>query len=63
MIKFRRSNLNIRILIVCFILIVCSFILGMKWQEFKYNDICLDMGGGKNPDGKPICIVEKIVKN
>ncbi len=35
----------------------------MKWQEFQYTDICLDMGGGKNPSESPICIVDKIITN
>ena len=38
---------------------VFAFLGGMKWQEFKYNDICLDMGGGRNPGKYPICVVEK----
>jgi hypothetical protein len=33
----------------------------MKWEKFQATDICLDMGGGKNPGESPICIVEKIV--
>ncbi|XLQ19691.1 MAG: hypothetical protein ACKUBY_03805 [Candidatus Moraniibacteriota bacterium] len=41
-----------------FVCIGLSFVLGMQWQKFQYNDICLDMGGGKNPGGHPICIVE-----
>ena len=31
----------------------------MKWQSFLYENIYLNMGGEKNPEGPPICIVEK----
>ena len=45
-------------IIIYLCLIVISFWLGMKYFEFQYNDICLDMGGGKNPDNYQICVVE-----
>lgn len=34
-----------------------SFWLGTQFQQFIYDDICLDMGGGKNPGNYPICVV------
>ena len=42
--------------------LILSFFAGMKWNEFQYDDTCLDMGGGKNPDNHPICVVEKIIE-
>jgi hypothetical protein len=33
----------------------------MKWHEFQYDDTCLDMGGGRNPEETPICIVKEVV--
>jgi len=42
--------------------LILAFFTGMKWNEFQYNDICLDMGGGKNPGNHPICIVERNIE-
>ncbi len=39
-----------------------AFWAGMWWQRQVYIDTCLDMGGGWNPDGYPICVLEKIVE-
>lgn len=43
------------------IVLALSFFAGMKWNEILYDDICLDMGGGMNPGGHKICIIEKLV--
>jgi hypothetical protein len=40
-----------------------SFYLGGKCYEFNYNDVCLDMGGGKFPGEYPICVLEKKVSD
>jgi len=40
-------------------LLFAAFYAGMKVQAFIYEDICLDLGGGKNPGNYPICVVEK----
>jgi hypothetical protein len=48
-------------LVISLILAIASFVLGMEWQAFQYNDICLDMGGGENPSGNPICVVTKTI--
>ncbi len=47
------------ILIFIFFSFVLSFFAGVKWSEFNYDDICLDMGGGKKPGNYPICVIEK----
>ena len=39
--------------------LVLAFYLGIKWQSFIYDDICLDMGGGRNPGNYSICVIEK----
>ncbi|MDX3924760.1 MAG: hypothetical protein QHC90_02990 [Shinella sp.] len=44
-----------------FLAVVLAFWSGMKFQEMRYDDICLDMGGGRNPGNHPICIVEGAV--
>jgi len=40
-------------------IVIASFKMGQWYQQFHYEDICLDMGGGRNPDGYPICVIEK----
>ena len=35
------------------------FYAGMKWENFQYTDLCLDMGGGRNPGDYGICVIEK----
>ncbi len=35
------------------------FWAGMQFQQLRYDDICLDIGGGSNPGGYPICVVEQ----
>jgi hypothetical protein len=39
--------------------IILGFWLGTQYEAWRYDDICLDMGGGKNPGGYPICVIEK----
>lgn len=41
------------------VLLGVSFWLGMKFQEFRYDDLCLDLGGGKNPGNHPICVLQR----
>jgi len=40
------------------ILLIASFYAGVKWNQFHYNDLCLDMGGGMRPGDYPMCIVD-----
>ena len=37
---------------------ILSFLAGQAFQRFLYDDMCLDMGGGKHPAGYPICTIE-----
>jgi hypothetical protein len=36
-----------------------AFLAGRAWQSFVYDDICLDLGGGREPGGHPICVIER----
>ncbi len=36
-----------------------GFMTGYFTKSWVYEDICLDLGGGKNPNGYPICVIEK----
>ena len=43
--------------------IVTAFVLGIYLgfliHDFYYTDLCLDLGGGKNPGNHPVCVIEK----
>jgi hypothetical protein len=49
-------------MIVCVLL---GFYGGRKFERFAYDDTCLDLGGGqlpgggRFPNGYPICVIEK----
>ncbi|MDD9867841.1 MAG: hypothetical protein OXU73_00705 [Candidatus Campbellbacteria bacterium] len=45
--------------VLIFLGLVLAFWLGMEWHKAIYFDICLDLGGGSNPGGYPICVVEE----
>lgn len=34
--------------------LVGAFYAGMRTQAYLYEDLCLDLGGGKNPGSYPI---------
>ncbi|MDO5070520.1 MAG: hypothetical protein Q4D78_10095 [Neisseria zoodegmatis] len=38
--------------------LVVAFYAGMKLQAHIYEDLCLDMGGGRNPGNAPICVID-----
>ncbi len=38
---------------------LAMFLAVMQFQIMLYDDICLDMGGGKNPGDHRICVVER----
>lgn len=46
----------LKIMLVC-LLATITFYLGMLAQQFLYDDMCLDLGGGKNPGDYPICVL------
>lgn len=41
--------------------LVGAFYAGMRTQAYLYEDLCLDLGGGKNPGSYPICVLDKNV--
>ena len=45
------------------VLFVLGFLAGEYWNKISYQDICLDIGGGKNPGNYPICVLDKSKKN
>lgn len=40
--------------------LVGAFYAGMQTQTYLYEDLCLDLGGGKNPGSYPICVIGKV---
>ncbi|MCM0148644.1 hypothetical protein KCN56_08725 [Photobacterium galatheae] len=40
------------------LLIAVSFGAGMTFERYRYEDVCLDMGGGQNPGDFPICVIK-----
>lgn len=39
--------------------LIGAFYAGMRTQAYLYEDLCLDLGGGKNPGNYPICVLER----
>ncbi|EGZ51053.1 hypothetical protein HMPREF9370_0312 [Neisseria wadsworthii 9715] len=39
--------------------LMAAFYAGMKFQAYVYDDLCLDLGGGKQPGDYPICVMER----
>lgn len=39
--------------------LIGAFYAGMWTQAYLYEDLCLDLGGGRNPGNYPICVIEK----
>ena len=39
--------------------LIGTFYAGMRTQAYLYEDLCLDLGGGKNPGNYPICVPER----
>ena len=39
--------------------LIGTFYAGMRAQAYLYEDLCLDLGGGRNPGNYPICVIEK----
>ena len=38
--------------------VVLSFWAGSEFRQAQIDDLCLDLGGGRNPGEYPICVVE-----
>lgn len=39
--------------------LIGAFYTGMRTQAYLYEDLCLDLGGGRNPGNYPICVLER----
>ncbi|MBS9340578.1 hypothetical protein [Neisseria elongata] len=39
--------------------LIGAFYAGMRTQAYLYEDLCLDLGGGRNPGNYPICVLER----
>lgn len=39
--------------------LIGAFYAGMRTQAYLYEDLCLDLGGGKHPGNYPICVLVK----
>ncbi|OSI09618.1 MULTISPECIES: hypothetical protein [Neisseria] len=50
-------NRYVKIALLSVALIV-AFVAGMHFQAYLYEDLCLDMGGGRNPGNAPICVID-----
>ena len=54
--RFFKALLLIAALIAA---LIGAFYAGMRTQAYLYEDLCLDLGGGKNPGNYPICVLER----
>ena len=50
---------NLLIVAAAIVIGSMSFWAGLNFQKAQYNDVCLDLGGGRNPGQRPICVVEQ----
>ena len=39
--------------------LIGAFYAGMRTQAYLYEDLCLDLGGGRIPGNYPIFVIEK----
>ena len=46
-----------RYVVILIVLIVLSFMAGQQYQPFYYDNLCLDIVGGRHPDNYPICVL------
>lgn len=51
--------MNIKFFLALLFMFMIGGYLGFKTHGIYYDDICLDMGGGKNPGNHPICVISK----
>ena len=53
------KNLSFGKALLLIAVLIGAFYAGMRTQAYLYEDLCLDLGGGKNPGNYPICVIEK----
>jgi preprotein translocase subunit SecD len=50
---------NLLIVAAVIVIAAMSFWAGLQFQKAQYDEVCLDLGGGRNPGQYPICVVEQ----
>jgi preprotein translocase subunit SecD len=50
---------NLMIVAAVIVIAAMSFWAGLQFQKAQYDDVCLDLGGGRNPGQYPICVIEQ----
>ena len=46
------------VIVAIIVAVVLSFWAGSEFRQAQIDDLCLDLGGGRNPGEYPICVVE-----
>ena len=54
----RKITRRTRTAIVHSSILLIGLLLGWYAQQWHYTDTCLDMGGGMNPGGYNICVID-----
>lgn len=49
---------KIRYIAISLLIAALMFWAGAAFNAMRYEDICLDMGGGRFPGDHPICVIE-----
>ncbi|WP_169449971.1 hypothetical protein [Photobacterium halotolerans] len=44
--------------VAALVILLAVFWAGMHFERFRYDDVCVDMGGGRNPGNFPICVIQ-----
>lgn len=55
----RPSKNGLLLLVAILGALFASFQLGRSIERWRYDDLCLDMGGGRNPGNHPICVIDR----
>jgi len=55
----RLSKRKLLFLVAILAGLVGSYQLGRSFERWRYDDLCLDMGGGRNPGNHPICVINR----
>jgi preprotein translocase subunit SecD len=50
---------NMTVIVAVTLAAAMSFWAGSEFRKAQYDDVCLDLGGGRNPGQYPICVVEQ----
>lgn len=55
----RQPENRLLLLAAIVVALIASFQLGRSFERWRYDDRCLDMGGGRNPGNHPICVIDR----